>query len=193
MMTLDMAAAMRPAVAYRKLDPADRPALEAHLLRLDPESRRNRFATVVSDEHLRVYAGSALAADGVAHGAFANDGLRGVAELRPYEDGHKAEAAFSVEADWRNRGVGSALFGRLIESARNRGVRRLYVACLRRNLAMQALARKFEAELVYEGQDVLGVLDPPPGTPLTVARETMRDLGAVTMGLIEPAMAARRR
>lgn len=172
-----------PGFAYRKLDPVDRPAYTAHLLRLDSDSRRNRFSAAVNDDLIRAYVATSLNADSIAHGAFADGDLRGVAELRPYGERHEAEAAFSVEAEWRGRGVGSALFARLIESARNRGVHRLFVACLRRNLAMQALARKFEADLVFDGTDVLGIVDPPPGTPFTVARETLRDLAAVTRGL----------
>ena len=41
-----------------------------HLLRLDPISRRNRFAGTVSDDFVRRYADIALGIDAVIHGFF---------------------------------------------------------------------------------------------------------------------------
>ena len=53
-----------------------------HLLRLDPDSRRNRFAGAVSDQFVRDYAELALGIDAVIHGFFVDGTLRGAAELR---------------------------------------------------------------------------------------------------------------
>jgi hypothetical protein len=67
-----------------------------HLLRLDAESRRNRFGGAVSDEFIANYAELSPGLDAVMHGFFVEGVLRGVAELRPLGDGfaHEAEAAF---------------------------------------------------------------------------------------------------
>ncbi|MEA2858952.1 MAG: hypothetical protein QOC72_991, partial [Methylobacteriaceae bacterium] len=40
----------------RKLWPSDEPAFRDHLLRLDPDSRHDRFAMGVSDDFIRNYA-----------------------------------------------------------------------------------------------------------------------------------------
>ena len=69
---------------FRKLWAADTAALRAHLLRLDPESRRMRFGTPVSDFFIQHYADNALGNHSVAHGYFVDGILRGVAELRGF-------------------------------------------------------------------------------------------------------------
>src|ERR1700741_903055 len=62
----------------------------AHLLRLDRESRRNRFGGTVADDYIRGYAQPKNLTDAVIHGFFVDGELRGVAELRPLP-GHEAE------------------------------------------------------------------------------------------------------
>ncbi|MGA8170594.1 MAG: GNAT family N-acetyltransferase [Methylocystis sp.] len=52
-----------------------------------------------------------------------------------------AEAAFSVEKEWRGRGVGAALLARIVEAAREAGARTLDLCCLTHNRAMQGLVR----------------------------------------------------
>jgi len=77
--------------------------------------------------------------------------LRGAAELRSVSKkivGGLVEAAFSVEKDWRRRGV----------AARNRRAETIYMTCLAHNVAMQGLARKFSADLRFEADDQTGKL-----------------------------------
>ena len=71
-----------------------------HLLRLDAESRRNRFGGAVSDDFLRTYSEPSGLSDAVIHGFFVEGVLRGAAELRPLAAGNEAEAAFSIEKPW---------------------------------------------------------------------------------------------
>ena len=87
-----------------------------HMLRLDPESRRSRFAGGVSDDFVRKYVDLSLALDAVVHGFFVDGVMRGAAELRPLgaHFPHQAEAAFSVEKPWQSHGVGSALLRRTL-------------------------------------------------------------------------------
>jgi len=68
------------------------------LLRLDAESRRNRFGGAVSDEFIHKYIALPIGLDAVIHGYFVDGVLRGVAELRPLGPGltDEAEAAFSM-------------------------------------------------------------------------------------------------
>jgi GNAT superfamily N-acetyltransferase len=148
----------------RRLLVSDMVAFRAHLLRLDPESRRSRFAMGVSDAFLEQYAETSFRLDGVAYGYFEVGVLRAVAELRPLSEHELAEmeAAFSVEAGWQRKGIGSVLFKHVIDAARRRRVSRLYTTCLSTNAAMKALALKFDGELSLQGRDVMAIIEPAP-------------------------------
>src|SRR5256885_7566372 len=54
-----------------------------HLLRLETESRRNRFGGAVSDQFIENYTELSVGLNAVMHGFFVEGVLRGVAELRP--------------------------------------------------------------------------------------------------------------
>src|SRR5476651_1208205 len=53
-----------------------------HLLRLDPDSRRNRFGGGVSDEFISNFVTLTLSLDAVVHGFFVDGVMRGAGELR---------------------------------------------------------------------------------------------------------------
>lgn len=148
-----------------------------HLLRLDAESRRNRFAGSVSDEFVHGYADLSFGIDAVIHGFFVDGTLRGAAELRPIglPITHEAEAAFSIEKPWQSHGVGSLLLERTLLAARNRGLKFLHMACLADNKRMQQLARKYEAELSFDFSSVVGEVATPRPTPLSLMREILAD------------------
>src|SRR5690606_1290725 len=130
----------------RKLWPAEVDKFGRHLLRLDPESRRMRFAHAVSNAFIADYASRMHHMGSIVYGYLHGTELRGAAELRKLGNvwGEEAEAAFSVEKDWQDRGIGTELMGRVIRAARNRGVARLYMSCLAENTKMQAIARKHD-------------------------------------------------
>jgi GNAT superfamily N-acetyltransferase len=148
-----------------------------HVLRLDPQSRRNRFGGGVSDAYIENYLKLSLADDAVVHGCFIDGVLRGAAELRLVgsDRPNEAEAALSVEKPWQSHGVGSALLARTLLAARNRGIRRLHMACLADNERMQQLARKFAAELSVEFGSVIGEVATLRPTPLSLMRELLTD------------------
>jgi RimJ/RimL family protein N-acetyltransferase len=139
----------------RRLWPGDLALVREHLLRLDADSRRSRFTGAVSDAFLEAHAERALLSGGLVLGYRVGDALRGVAELQMVDDA-RAEAAFSVETSYRRRGVGAALFRRILLGARNRGARTVHLRCLPHNRAMQALARRHGARLVFDGDEMLG-------------------------------------
>ncbi|HEX4407946.1 MAG TPA: GNAT family N-acetyltransferase [Xanthobacteraceae bacterium] len=145
-----------------------------HILRLDAESRRNRFAGAVSDEFVGRYAELTTSLDAVVHGFFVDGTMRGAAELRQI-DARQAEAAISVEKRWQSHGVGSALLRRTLLAARNRGFRHLHMACLADNRRMQQLAHKFAAELTFDFGSVVGEVESPRPTVLSLMREMMSD------------------
>lgn len=148
-----------------------------HLLRLDPASRRSRFGGGVSDTFIRDYVTRTFGLNAVVHGFFVEGMLRGAAELRPLGPAlaGEAEAAFSIEQPWQSHGVGSELLGRTLLAARNRGIKRLHMACLADNRRMQELARKFAAELSFDFGSVVGELAAARPTAMSVVRELVSD------------------
>jgi GNAT superfamily N-acetyltransferase len=161
----------------RKLWPGEADKYREHLLRLDPESRRNRFSGAVSDDFIIGFVSLTLSLDTVIHGFFVDGVLRGAGELRVlggrFSD--EAEAAFSIEKPWQSHGVGSELLERTLLAARNRGIKLLHMTCLANNQRMQQLARKFEAELSFDFGSVIGEVETPYPTPLSMLREVVAD------------------
>lgn len=176
-----------PIITYRRLWPTDHEEWRDHLLRLDADSRRLRFGMVASDDFITQYATRCLDLNAVTHGAFAGGALVGAAELRPLGPGHAedAEVAFSVLSTWRNRGIGTRLFARLIRSARNRGLARLYMSCLRDNAPMQALARHFSAELAFESGDTIATVCAPRRTIISLMSEALDDASSLTASALD--------
>ncbi len=159
----------------RRLWLAERDLFREHLLRLDPATRQQRFGTAVNDAFLDHYAVTTFGIGGLVY-AYVEDGVvRGAGELRGLDEimAQTGEAAFSVEAGWRRRGIGGALFSRLITAGRNRGIRTLYMTCLPENAAMRRLAAKFRAELVGGYADVEGVIATGGPTPFSILDEAL--------------------
>lgn len=157
----------------RRLWPLDFAAFKRHLLRLDQETRISRFGTAVNNGFLEHYADEANRLGNVIYGAFADGEIHASAELRPIsqQDHLSAEAAFTVEHDVQDAGLGSALMDRILTAAQNRGIGELYMICLRDNGRMQHLAEKFGARLRVEDGEVTGTLQTPYPTPLSVIDE----------------------
>ena len=171
----------------RKLWAGEADAYRDHLLRLDPESRHRRFSGSVADEIVVRHAATVSAVGVVVHGFFVDGVLRGAAELRyigaPFAP--EAEAAISIERPWQSQGVGTALLERTLLSARNRGIKALQMQCLADNKRMQQLARKFEAELSFDFGSVVGEVDPPRSTPLSLMREAVADTHNIVSAMLE--------
>jgi GNAT superfamily N-acetyltransferase len=87
----------------------------------------------------------------------------------------EAEAAFSIEKPWQSHGVGSALLDRTLLAARNRHIKLLHMSCLAHNQRMQQLARKFDAELSFDFGSVIGEVETPRPTPISMMRELFAD------------------
>jgi GNAT superfamily N-acetyltransferase len=148
------------------------PLLRDHLLRLGPESRRDRFNGFLDDSFIERYA-EKCASDGTVIVAYMENGMvRGAAELHPPDQSDDAlpEVAFSVEPCMRRRGVGSVLFKRVISEARWRGYRRLRVTTGAQNHAMRALASKFGAHLVFRHGESTGTIEIKPQSQADIAR-----------------------
>ncbi|HZL39036.1 MAG TPA: GNAT family N-acetyltransferase [Pseudolabrys sp.] len=173
--------------AIRKLWIGETDVYRDHLLRLDRDSRYRRFSGAVSDDFIGRHAATANGMGVVVHGFFVDSVLRGAAELRlsgPLS-AHRAEAAFSIEQPWQSHGVGTELLERTLLSARNRGVQLLRMDCLAENRRMQQLARKFDAELSFDFGSVIGEVDPPHSTLLSLMREATADSHGVAAAMFE--------
>lgn len=136
------------------------PLLRAHLLRLDPASRHDRFNGFMDDDFVERYAAK-CADDGTIIVAYIEDGeVRGAAELHPPDQAPDAlpEIAFSVEASVRRQGVGSILFKRLISEARWKGYQALRITTGAQNQAMRSLANKFGAHLTFRHGESTGTI-----------------------------------
>jgi GNAT superfamily N-acetyltransferase len=161
----------------RKLWPTEADRFRDHLLRLDKETRRLRFAHFVSDAFIEDYAGRMADFGSVVYGYNLDGRVRAAAELRRLGDvwGEEAEAAFSVERSYQDQGVGTELMGRVVRAARNRGIRRLYMSCLAENAKMQAIARKHEADLRFEYGEVIGEIWPDSPNYFSIMAEAAED------------------
>src|SRR4051812_31335560 len=137
------------------------PLLRDHLLRLDRNSRHDRFHGFMDDGFIERYA-EKCANDGTVIIAFFENGVvRGAAELHPPDQSPDSlpEIAFSVESSVRRRGVGSILFRKLIAEARAKGYQSLRITTGAQNDAMRALASKFGAHLVFRHGESTGTID----------------------------------
>jgi RimJ/RimL family protein N-acetyltransferase len=171
----------------RKLWPTETDKFRDHLLRLDKESRRSRFAHGVSDAFIEDYASRMTELGSIVY-AYIEDGeVRACAELRKLGDdwGHEAEAAFSVERSHQDRGIGSELMGRVIRTARNRSVQRLYMSCLAENNKMQTIARKHDADLRFEYGEVVGEIVPLESNYFSILQEAVEDRVGYMMAVLD--------
>jgi GNAT superfamily N-acetyltransferase len=164
-----------------------------HLLRLDAESRRNRFGGAVSDDFIREYCEPGALRGAIIYGFLVNGVLRGAAELRLLEPAGDAEVALSIERAWRSQGVGTALLEHLLLAASNRRINRLHMLCLAENGRMRQLARKFDAELSIQSGSVMGEMKAPHPTPMSVMRELVADGADLALAILHvPSQLAKR-
>jgi len=70
--------------------------------------------------------------------------------VRLQEESDIAEFAITIVDAWQGRGLGAILLERLIESARENGIRILRGYVLPGNSAMIRLGKRFDAQIEYE-------------------------------------------
>ncbi|MGO9007110.1 MAG: N-acetyltransferase family protein [Beijerinckiaceae bacterium] len=150
-----------PNERIRRLWPSDVADYREHFLRLDSRARYSRFCTLMSDDVIIRHAEKCFGSDCLIYGLFVDGVLRAAAELHVREPGAtkstgEPEATFSVEKEWRHKGIGGILMERVIRAARNRGFRKVVITCLPQNFAMQSLAQKFGANLSFGSSEVTG-------------------------------------
>jgi GNAT superfamily N-acetyltransferase len=171
----------------RRLWPTETNKFRDHLLRLDKDSRRLRFAHAVSDTFIEDYASRMGEFGSLVYGHVVDGKVRGAAELRRLGDawGEEAEAAFSVEKPYQDQGVGTDLMGRVVRAARNRRIRRLYMSCLAENTKMQLIAKKHEAVLRFEYGEVIGEILPQQPDYFSMVAEAAEDRVGFMIAVLE--------
>jgi GNAT superfamily N-acetyltransferase len=137
------------AVLLRLVIPADKLLLQRGMDRFSPESRYHRFLgtrpELTADE--LDYLTELDGVDHFALGALATDAggeEQGVGVARFVRFGDEADVAeptVAVVDAFQGRGLGTILFARLMEAARERGIRRFHGRMLTHNTVMRALLR----------------------------------------------------
>jgi len=138
----------QPIIIVKQLDATAAPAILRHMLGLTPTDLRMRFGAPQKEASVRTY---------VDRIDFLRDSLFGVYDsqlelvgLTHVGIGDAAEFGVSVLPKHRGRGLGTALFARAEEHARNRVVRTFFVHTLTENRPMLAIARKRKMQILTE-------------------------------------------
>ena len=138
----------------RMLVRADTDAMVAHLQRLNRQDRVRRFGGQVSDQFLATYASMPRGHHTSALGCFHDGQMIGLGQLTLAAN-EAAEAAMTVDKDWRDQGVGTALLARLAALSAAASAHRLQLLCMPLNLRLIHVARKFGATLKSRSGDLL--------------------------------------
>ena len=142
----------------RVLDAADAARIEDHLLRLAPADRSLRFAAgLVTDETVRRYvAGIRFGTDAVLGLLDDDRAVVAFAHGCVYSVGKRArvEVAFSVDAERRGRGHGTALMAEARRFAESIGAHSVVGMCLARNLPMRHIFAEAGMVLTREDDEV---------------------------------------
>lgn len=180
-------------ITIRKLLPAEYPAYAAHLKRLQPADRGSRFHAAVADDTLDKHVAAMGWAETVIVGAFDAGELRAAAELHDQMDDwfHGAEIAVTVEATYQGKGLGSELVRRAVTIAKNRGMRRVAMICLRDNHRMRRIARHLPCKFVDDDGALTVDIDIGWPTPESLFQEMLDDgvsIAMVSLGAWERAL-----
>lgn len=137
---------------------ADRPDFLAHMLSLDPEARRRRFGSCLSDYALERVCQS-LPLEGKAWGIYIWGQLKGTTLVIPYKDepGH-GEFAITLSPSLRGRGWGRFLTRSALQTAYQDGFAKVDVYYLHENEAMARICASYPGPLSRDSGDCLKVV-----------------------------------
>ncbi len=176
------------AITIRRLWSSEQNLFRSHFDRLDPASRALRFGAPVHDSFLDIYTRSAFSNGNMVFGAFVDGELLGVGEIKLLANSLpiRAEAAFSVVPEWQDKGVGDALFARIVAALQNRGVRSVLLWCRSSNHRMRHLADKHNAELNFaDGDEACGEVRLPWPMPSSIIEEVYGEAICYTNSLLQ--------
>lgn len=143
-------------ILIRPIRPEDAPLFEALFESLSPNSIYQRFFRKLKTlSHRMLVQYTQIDYDRqIALVAVSDNRMLGVSRLYPEGDGENAEFSVLVGDPWQGRGIGARLLHRLLEVAKDRGIRRIWGTVLSGNTEMLSLARKlgFEIETPESGE-----------------------------------------
>jgi GNAT superfamily N-acetyltransferase len=160
------------AIHVHRLTEAARRNLLEHFLRLDTEDIRLRFGLPLGSDAIAAYVKGINFDTDAVFGVYEDElGLAAAAHVAFGADG--AELGISVLPGHRSRGIGSALFARAVEHARNRFVTRMYMHCLSENAAMMHIARKSGMNICVDTGEAEAFLKLEPADQASLSGELM--------------------
>jgi len=126
-----------------------------HLLRLDADTRLQRFRFLATDADLRDYVGRLDLQRARVIGFVCQGTVRGAAELSPSESTRALvlDATVSVEKEWQGRGIRAALMVRAIPVARGLGATHIRVEGLAGNEPLRRIVAQFDGDMLFEDGD----------------------------------------
>lgn len=156
----------------RKLAAYEYDLYRAHLMALDAESKRLRFAYPIADETITDLC-NRISQKKDEHIIFVAEDE----ELNIIGAGHislednKMELAFSVLPDHQGEGIGDQLMKRCIQYCRNRGITKGYMVCLSHNQKIKHLCKKNDIKMHTEYRETIADIELPMGNPATLMQE----------------------
>ena len=126
-----------------------------HLLRLDQETRQERFCHPASDADVRDHVARLDLRRARVIGFVCDGEMRGSAELNPSGSARAPifDATVSVERDWQGRGIRTALVLRAIPMARDLGASHIRVEGLAGNERLRRTVAQFDVDMLFEDDD----------------------------------------
>jgi GNAT superfamily N-acetyltransferase len=160
------------AIHVHRLTEGARPKLREHFLRLDADDVRLRFGSPLGSDAIAAYVQGIDFDTGAVFGVYEDElGLAAAAHVAFGVDG--AELGVSVLPGHRSRGIGTALFARAVEHARNRFVTRMYMHCLSENAAMMHIAKKSGMNICIDTGEAEAFLKLEPADQASLSGELM--------------------
>lgn len=161
-------------ISVKHLPGGERDRLLRHFLSLPREDIYLRFGSTLSAAAIASYVRYIDFERDTIFGVYGeNLELIGVAHLAP--GGDAAELGISVLRGERGRGVGSALFQRAIERARNLKLKSLFVHFLAENVVMRHLARKLGLVSLTHSSDATAAIALPQANAGSVWNDWLDD------------------
>jgi GNAT superfamily N-acetyltransferase len=146
--------APRKSLRLEKLTSCEIDQVVAHFRRLDADDSRTRFGSTVKPGEF-AYLGASSEGQS-AFGFFSGNQLAALAQIYVVPQKSFAEAAFSVEAEFRRQHLASDLMQKLLSEAWKQSLDGIFFQFMRTNTAMLGLARSAGASLQFSGEDVTG-------------------------------------
>jgi GNAT superfamily N-acetyltransferase len=192
MPTADGIASGMSTIPVHRLTEAARPKLREHFLRLDADDIRLRFGSPLGSDSIAAYVQAIDFDTDAVFGVYEDElALAAAAHVAFGVDG--AELGVSVLPAHRSRGIGSALFARAVEHARNRFVTRMYMHCLSENVAMMHIAKKSGMKICVDTGEAEAFLKLEPADQASLSGELMGQRVALFDYALKAQAAAMRR